>query len=55
MDNKIKKDMLKILANAPAVAVSEYIKTLTQAQKIDALKLANALKIKIVDVTKITE
>lgn len=55
MDNKIKKDMLKVLANAPAVAVSEYIKTLTQAQKIDALKLANALKIKIVDVKNITE
>ena len=55
MDNKIKKDMLKILANAPAVAVSEYIKTLPQAQKIDALKLANALKIKIIDVNRITE
>jgi hypothetical protein len=55
MDNKIKKDMLKILANAPAVAVSEYIKTLPQAQKIDALKLANALKIKIIDVKNITE
>jgi hypothetical protein len=49
MDNKIKKDMLKVLALAPSVAVSEYIKTLTQAQKMDALKLANALKIKIID------
>ena len=55
MDNKIKKDMLTILANAPAIAVSEYIKTLSQAQQIDALKLANALKIKIIDVHKITE
>lgn len=55
MDNKIKKDMLKILAVAPSVAVSEYIKTLPQAQKIDALKLANALKIKIIDVKNITE
>ena len=55
MYNKIKKDMLKILAVAPSVAVSEYIKTLPQAQKIDALKLANALKIKIIDVKNITE
>lgn len=55
MDNKIKKDMLKILANAPAVAVSEYIKTLPQSQRLEALKLANALKIKIIDVKNITE
>lgn len=55
MDSKIKKDMLKVLANAPAVAISEYIKTLPQTQRPDALKLANALKLKIIDVHKITE
>ena len=55
MDNKIRKDMLKVLAVAPSVAVSEYIKTLPQTQRPDALKLANALKLKIIDVKSITE
>ena len=53
MDNKIKKDVLTVLAVAPNVAISEYIKTLPQDKKRDALTLAQALKIKPVKIDDI--
>lgn len=46
MDNKIKRDFLVILANAPKKAIQEYINGLKDEQaKKDAENLARALKI----------
>ena len=46
MNNKIKKEALHVLANAPRIAAGIYIKTLTNDQdKQDALRLFEALNV----------
>ena len=46
MDNRIKKEALKVLANAPTIAAQAYLKTLkTDDEKKQALALFQALKI----------
>ena len=46
MDNRIKKQALQVLANAPQIAAKTYIQTLTSKQdKQDALRLFEALNV----------
>lgn len=47
MDNKIKRDILRILANAPALALKNYLQTLNENDKAEAIRLIKALKINI--------
>lgn len=46
MDNKIKRDALQVLANAPAIAAKAYIKSLkNDGDKKQAIALFQALNV----------
>lgn len=48
MKNEIIKNLLKQLANAPAIVAKDYLQTLTnESDKADAERLLKALKITI--------
>lgn len=47
MKNETRREFLRILANAPAVALSAYVATLKGEERAEAIRLAQALKIPI--------